>query len=80
MFTKYLSHREINIRKLVVVVSVMSGQPKITFYVDIISPFAYIAFYILKVCLSVCEALNRWQGDRGESGYGFMMISRLTEV
>ena len=25
------------------------AQPKITFYVDIVSPFAYIAFYILKV-------------------------------
>jgi 2-hydroxychromene-2-carboxylate isomerase len=27
------------------------SQPKITFYVDIVSPFAYIAFYILKVRL-----------------------------
>lgn len=25
------------------------AQPKITFYVDIVSPFAYIAFYILNV-------------------------------
>jgi len=27
------------------------AQPKITLYVDIVSPFSYIAFYILKVCL-----------------------------
>lgn len=25
------------------------GVPKITLYVDIVSPFAYIAFHILKV-------------------------------
>jgi hypothetical protein len=26
------------------------AQSKITLYVDIVSPFAYIAFYLLKVC------------------------------
>lgn len=25
------------------------GAPKITLYVDIVSPFAYIAFHVLKV-------------------------------
>jgi hypothetical protein len=25
------------------------AQPKITLYVDIVSPFAYIAFYLLQV-------------------------------
>ena len=28
----------------------MSG-PKITLYVDIVSPFAYIAFQVLRVCI-----------------------------
>jgi 2-hydroxychromene-2-carboxylate isomerase len=28
------------------------SQPKITFYVDIVSPFAYIAFHVLKVSSS----------------------------
>jgi hypothetical protein len=27
------------------------AQSKITLYVDIVSPFAYIAFYVLKACL-----------------------------
>ena len=30
-------------------------QPKVTLYVDIVSPFAYIAFYILGVSLTSVE-------------------------
>ena len=29
------------------------AQPKITLYVDIVSPFGYMAFYLLKVGVSL---------------------------
>jgi hypothetical protein len=35
-------------------------KPKITFYVDIVSPFAYIGFYALQVGISNCY----WQTMR----------------
>jgi hypothetical protein len=37
-------------------------QPKITLYVDIVSPFAYIAYYILKVCS--CYPLKEEERNR----------------
>ena len=40
------------------------AQPKITLYVVIVSPFGYIAFYILKVCLLHREKEKK--GGRGD--------------
>lgn len=29
------------------------ATPKITLYFDIVSPFAYIAFHVLRVCMAI---------------------------
>jgi hypothetical protein len=44
------------------------AQSKITLYVDIVSPFAYIAFYLLKVCpvpytQRVTRDINLYEAD-----------------
>jgi hypothetical protein len=45
-------------------------QPKITLYIDIVSPFAYIAYYILKVRFPLFIFLEkkRRKGKEDEGG------------
>lgn len=42
------------------------AQPKITLYVDVVSPFAYIAFYVLQVSFLVLYGRYAIGGERTE--------------
>jgi hypothetical protein len=41
------------------------GQPKVTLYVDVVSPFAYTAFHILQVNLIGCPTGDNETGQSG---------------
>jgi hypothetical protein len=45
------------LRNSVKVATAKMATPKITLYVDTVSPFAYLAYYIFRVCISE----QRWR-------------------
>jgi hypothetical protein len=37
---------------------VTMAQPKLTLYLDVVSPFAYLAYYATRVCCSMYQYLS----------------------
>ena len=45
------------------------GKPKLTLFLDVISPFAYIAFYVTRVSSGISlslhsDMLDMWKGEQ----------------